>query len=160
MGSVEADGTAGYWKLDDSALRFVTMRSEMCPTPSDKVFLPLEDWHALLPRLRYGCVEMRDATSPLAYGNMTIGDDLRSPSVWVAWSWTEMEPGVVVQQDLQGVRSNVCILDACGIPLTSMGQFQALQTVMYRLSWWRHVDLEWFRHGRRRVRRMELPPAQ
>jgi len=136
------------------------MHPEMCPTPSDKVFLPLKNWQELLPRLRYGCVEMRDATSPLAYGNMTIGDSHHNPRVWVAWSWEEMQPGVVVQQDPQGVRSNVRILDARGVPLTSTSQFQALQTVMYRLSWWSHVDLEWFRHQRCQVRHMELPPAQ
>lgn len=132
----------------------------MCPTPSDVVYLSLAEWHSLLPLLRHGCVERETTAGALVRGSMTVSDNSDLPRVWLSWAWEEMQPGVVVQQDLQAIRSNARILDARGMPLTTVAQFQALQTVMFRLTWWKHVDLEILKHEGSPVHRVLLPPLQ
>lgn len=148
----------GY--LNDTSLLFVTMLPQLQLTPPDAVFLPSQEWNELLPRLRYGLIERESASSALSRGRMTVTDSAEQPRVWIAWRWVEMAAGVVVQEDQLAVSSNARILDPRGIPLTSKSQFVALQTVMYRLTWWKHVNLDSFKQGVGTVQHVLLPAPE
>lgn len=134
------------------------MPAQRCSPPIDVVYLPVAEWRQALPRLRYGCVEkLEEGPDGLMTGFVSFGDDGICPRLWIGWNWAEFMPGVVAQADAQDLRTSVRFLDAGGRPLRAIEQFQELQTALFLLSWWRHIDLDWFRPSDHLFRQFELP---
>lgn len=82
-----------------------------------------------------GCVRLQDTVTGMCSGHARWATSLRTAAIEVAWSWAEVQPGLIALQDPMSILSNVLILDAQGHALERSQRMLHLNNLVYQLDW-------------------------
>ncbi|PTT91096.1 hypothetical protein DBR42_04565 [Pelomonas sp. HMWF004] len=82
-----------------------------------------------------GCVCMRDALTGMCSGHTRWATAVQAAPIEIAWSWAEIQPGLIALRDPMSILSNVLILDAEGHALERAQRMLHLNNLVYQLDW-------------------------
>lgn len=62
-------------------------------------------------------------------------DDLAAPRFYLQWEWSLIAPHVVGMNDPSLIESNIRLVDAFGVPMTSSKRLLAINAAVHALNW-------------------------